>query len=148
MSNLQLSDSEKYIIALKDIFCRVRRILGDSIASFPISKEYTNSIYKMADLFCQMERNMMTENSLVGRYADDVSSHVIELLKNPHYASMMAKNTFFYDVLLTLYRASQSVDINREIKHRFTGINDARPDIVITRIKNRLPRVESHGKNR
>ena len=148
MYNLQLSDSEKYIIALKDIFCRVRRILGDSIASFPISKEFTSSMHKMTDLFCQMEQNMMAEQALTGRFADDVTSHVIELLKNPHYASMMAKNTFFYDVLLTLYRASQSVDIDRGIKNRFTGVNEARPGIVITRIKNQLPRATTYQKVR
>ncbi len=148
MTNRQLSDNEKYIIALKDIFCRVRRILGDSIATFPISNEFTKSVYKKADLFSQMERNMMTEHSLVGRFADDVVYHIIELLKNPKYASMMAKNTFFFDVLQILHRSSQCVDIDRGITHRFTGINEARPGTIITRIRKQLPQVQSHGKNR
>ncbi|MBQ8686513.1 MAG: hypothetical protein IJ517_02005 [Alphaproteobacteria bacterium] len=142
MNNTQMTIEEQYYLAIKDIFAVVRRILGEKINTMPIAKEYVKNIQKMATLFEDMEQGLSFKNS-GGIFINDIVNQIVRMTKDPRYACMFEKSTFFFTMLQTLHQASQRANIDRCVRNRFTGINEPRPSSVIFQLKQQLAPVYS-----
>lgn len=137
MNNTQMTIEEQYYLAIKNIFAVVRRILGEKINTMPIAKEYVKNIQKMVTLFEDMEQGLSFKNS-GGIFINDIVNQIVRMIKDPRYACMFEKNTFFFTMLQTLHQASQRANIDRCVRNRFTGINEPRPSSVIFQLKQQL----------